>query len=111
MALINKETICAEIERRKIAYRSSDNLQDAIRYDEITDILAFLDSLPEQPVEGLEEEAINYCFDNGINLSPRQATDFARHFAEWGRKQVLQEIYDGKVKPVDKITAAWLDGE
>lgn len=35
----------------------------------------------------------------------------ARHFAEWGRKQVLQEIYDGKVKPVDKITAAWFDDE
>ena len=33
----------------------------------------------------------------------------ARHFAEWGRKQILQEIYDGKVKPVDKITSAWLD--
>jgi hypothetical protein len=37
--------------------------------------------------------------------------EVARHFAEWGRKQVLQEIYDGKVKPVDKITAAWLDDE
>lgn len=30
----------------------------------------------------------------------------ARHFYELGRKQVLQEIYDGKAKPVDKITTA-----
>lgn len=31
--------------------------------------------------------------------------------AGWGKKQVLQEIYDGKVKPADKITAAWLADE
>lgn len=33
----------------------------------------------------------------------------AKHFYELGRKQVLQEIYNGKTKPVDKITAAWLN--
>lgn len=35
--------------------------------------------------------------------------DIAHYFCKLGRKQVLQEIYDGKTKPVDKITAAWLD--
>jgi len=44
-------------------------------------------------------------------LSVEDVAFIARHFAEWGRKQVLQEIYESKVKPVDKITAAWLDDE
>lgn len=49
-------TIRAEIERRKIAYRSSDNLQDAIRYDEITDLLAFLDTLEEKSENPINQE-------------------------------------------------------
>lgn len=87
-------------------------------------LLNFLDSLPEQPVEGLENEIQRY-FDgwgevgDGDNIVTKNSDyiglkdlpKIARHFAEWGRKQVLQEIYDGKVKPVDKITAAWLDDE
>lgn len=49
--------------------------------------------------------------DEKAILVGEQFHQIARHFAEWGRKQVLQEIYEGKVKPVDKITAAWLDDE
>ena len=42
----------------------------------------------EEPVcDNLEKEAVNYCFDNGLNLSPRVATDFARHFANWQKAQ------------------------
>ena len=42
-------------------------------------------------------------------IAVEQFDAIARYFCELGRKQVLQEIYDGKTKPVDKITAAWLD--
>ena len=38
----------------------------------------------EQPV--WEKEAVIYCYDNGLNLSPRVAKDFARHFYELGRQ-------------------------
>lgn len=74
----------------------------------------------EQPVEGLEgefrKEVIKFSQDHFEELHGDMDTIdivhiIARHFAEWGRKQVLQEIYEGKVKPVDKITAAWLDDE
>ena len=39
-------------------------------------------SLPEKVADDkvLEVEAVSYCFDNGLNISPRVATDFARHF-------------------------------
>lgn len=63
----------------------------------------------------LEKEVEKYLLDNvdfvTKSTSKEMVNTLARHFAEWGRKQVLQEIYDGKVKPVDKITAAWLDDE
>ena len=91
---------------------------------ELNRLISFIDSLQqEQPVEGLEEEIKRMVYDvvydlNGPAiigtseyLSVEDIADIARHFAEWGRKQVLQEIYEGKVKPVDKITAEWLDDE
>lgn len=71
--------------------------------------------------EGLEEEIEIFCEDMWNSLPNFNYSDgkavitvvekAASHFAEWGRKQVLQEIYDGKTKPVDKITAAWLTDE
>ena len=50
----------------------------------------------QKPVEGDNETEIQKAFREGKSA---------------GRKQVLQEIYEGKVKPVDKITAEWLDDE
>ena len=44
-----------------------------------------------------------------MSFTPPAILRLAEHFYERGRKQVLQEIYEGKVKPVDEITAAWLD--
>lgn len=72
--------------------------------------------------EGMEEAAENYRRES-CNAAlkphidgpmPEYGGSIKEAFiagAEWGRKQVLQEIYEGKVKPVDKITAAWLDDE
>lgn len=65
------------------------------------------------PDVNLEKEVEKYLLDNADfvtkSTSNEMVNALASHFAEWGRKQVLQEIYEGKVKPVDKITAAWLD--
>lgn len=79
---------------------------------------ALLEHLKQgQSVSGLEEEVKKYWNAHALDYRVGRVADLdfiflcARHFAEWGRKQVLQEIYDGKVKPVDKITTAWLDGE
>ena len=135
MALIDKDQIRAEIERR--LKRENEILWNAKKRGTypspsceynlltLTSLRDFLDSLPEQvngpsrdqvgtkfAVEGLEEELKRYInSDEYINTRENGTLLIARHFAEWGRKQVLQEIYDGKVKPVDKITAAWLADE
>lgn len=53
MKYIDADKLRAEIERRKIVYRNTDDLKDAIRYDEITDLLSFLDTLQE-PMKGLD---------------------------------------------------------
>lgn len=37
--------------------------------------------LREETVD-LEKEAVAFCFDNGINITPYQATRIARHFYE-----------------------------
>jgi len=45
----------------------------------------------EQPEVDLERDAVSYCYDNGINISPRQAKGIARHFYELGlnaRKEI-----------------------
>ena len=60
--------------------------------------LSFLSTIEsEKPIDGLEDEAVSYCFDNGLNLSPRVATDFARHFAQWGKDQMMEEAVEGEV--------------
>ena len=79
-----------------------------------------IDSLQqEQPEVDLKKEIITQWSkcnptDEGMGseyaiITVEQFDAIARHFYELSRKQVLQEIYDGKTKPVDKITAAWLD--
>lgn len=69
----------------------------------------------KRPVKGLDEEMEKFFETMPVleheNIFEDTFKNIARHFAEWGRKQVLQEIYEGKVKPADKITAAWLDDE
>ena len=58
------------------------------------DVLSFLDTLEELVCEELGKEAVSYCFDNGLNLSPRVATDFARHFANWQKEQMMKEAVE-----------------
>ena len=62
----------------------------------------------------LENAAREYAMDDFYNgySTGSIVEDTMKNFkagAEWGRRNVLQEIADGKVHPVDRITAAWLD--
>jgi hypothetical protein len=93
------EQIKAEIERRWKDYRNSvtpDQPKYRTHYfvgkgEVCEELLSFLSTLEsEKPMnpEELEKDAVNYCFDNGLNLSPRVATDFARHFAQWGAEHL-----------------------
>ena len=71
-----------------------------------------LDVKPVEPEVDLEKEIYKewgkcYPTDEGMGdekaiLVSERFHQIARHFAEWGRKQVLQEIYEGKVKPVTR---------
>ena len=55
-------------------------------------ILAFIEALQqEQPEVDLEKEAVSFCFDNGINISPGQAKNIVRHFYELGLKARKEE--------------------
>ena len=55
----------------------------------------FEKSLPTKVADSkeLENEVVSYCFDNGLNLSPRVATDFAHHFYELGCTRTAEK-YD-----------------
>lgn len=90
-----KETIRAEIERRiDTCYRTDGRIapprtRNAIVIDEFQDLLAFLDTLPEQPVNKLEEEIDRLWESFSEEMSgPHNLFDIyrrlARHFAEWG---------------------------
>ena len=98
-----------------------------------SDLRAEFDKLcPPQPIQGsiapeadLEAEVDKYLVENYTNDTDvdtpflermfshdrNDLVQFARHFAEWGRKKVLQEIHDGKYKVADKHTAVWLEDE
>lgn len=41
--------------------------------------------------EDLERDAVNFCFDNGLNTTPRIAKTIAKHFYELGRLNVRKE--------------------
>ena len=114
---IDVEKLKAEIERLNslVSYESKDRHDEGLHdaYKAVKNVIASLQQ--EQLEVDLEKEIDDYL--EPIKAWQIQEAPFtsmencARHFAKWGRKQVLQEIYDGKVKPVDKITAAWIDDE
>lgn len=88
MALIDKDQIRAEI-KRQIKSLEKDWLGARAARWAFEEILKYIDSLPEQPVEGLEEEVKRYYFEHFYHISGEQLTlsvltNIARHFAEWG---------------------------
>ena len=96
-----KETIRAEIERRKNEWQALLDKGNAVSpkivqelINEDLNILNFLDTLPEQPAsKELYEEVNRYYSDNFAYLTSDQPTlsiiaNIARHFAEWGAKHL-----------------------
>lgn len=52
-----------------------------------SELLGIIDSLQqEQPEVDLERDAVQFCFDKGINITPYQAKMIAHHFYELGMK-------------------------
>lgn len=83
-----KEQIRAEIERLcEIDYPCDTNEQAIGFYDALDRIEDFLDTLPEQPVEGLEEAAEAHTFfaanQPGQEWETHDVTDAFKAGAEW----------------------------
>lgn len=98
-----KETIRAEIERRFWDYGTP--LHDDAVTKKVDEILDIIDkTLPEQPVEGLEEElekmwrktSKRYYYSlvgSGVcaEIERGEFNEIARHFAEWGAAHARKE--------------------
>ena len=127
MKYIDAEKLRAEIKRQKheleLSIQSQGDYGQSCHIVAYDNILSLIDSLQqEQPKVDLDAE-IEMEWDSFnkhlaeydkeaeevVWLNRFSFEDIAHYFCKLGRKQVLKEIYDGKVKPVDKITAAWLD--
>ena len=95
-----KDQIRAEIMRRIKFHYKEGIIVNTDRIDEDEIILSFLDSIPEQPVEGLEEEIKRMVYDvvydldgpaimgTSEYLSVEDIAYIARHFAEWGAEHL-----------------------
>jgi hypothetical protein len=103
MKYIDAEKLIAEIERRreKCADIAADERNEEVAeyyrgkevaYDETSSLITSLQQ--EQPEVDLEREAVMFCFDNAINITPRQAKEIARHFFELGRNTKKEESYE-----------------
>lgn len=92
MRYIDSEKLIAEIDRLGDVLNDPICQRDALGPDWVNggkkmlkEIRSYIESLQqEQPEVDLERDAVSYCYDNGINISPRQAKGIARHFYELG---------------------------
>lgn len=90
MALIDKDQIRAEIERRKDLYKRTysalhpDDLEASISYGQarcMDELLDFLDTLPEQEPQGLDEAANEFANQDCVTFISRKKGFIAG--AEW----------------------------
>lgn len=101
------EKIRAEIERLKGqlirgACAAQIEIETNCKDEAYNEVLAFLDTLSEEPDKSLVEEVKRYYSDNFAYISSDQPTlsiltNVARHFAEWQKQQMLKEAVEGKV--------------
>ena len=97
--MTQKEQIRQEIERRKKG-NMYDELPTTIgRYYEDRDLLAFIDSLPEEkPLEDLEEAAARYERENRQSIiSSVDIVDAFIAGAEWQREKIKKEEVECKI--------------
>ena len=135
MALIDKETIRKEIERRIENCVKNVNHRPCHRIEELCELLSFLDALPEQPVEGLDttedfvEEVRQYYSNNCTWDALKQPmlsiiTRCARHFYEFAeghamlagmnkmKEQMMEKAVEGEIcgRVYDHINVRFADG-
>lgn len=108
MKYIDADRLKAEIERRRLSNRYI----DTEGYE--SELLEIINELQqEQPEVDLKKEIERTYYDGSVtDTSDMDHVDYeniARHFYELGRQSILQDFYNGKCKPVDKITSAWLE--
>ena len=92
MALIDKETICKEIERRFWDYGTPLHDEDVTK--KVDEILDFLDTLPEQPVEGLEEEVKNYFQGHWPGMETVEQCNTDMHFTPPAIMRLAEHFYE-----------------
>ena len=103
---IDANQLRSEIDRRiKVIVNSplDGGEMDAINGARCLELMSFrkyIDSIPEQPEDGLDDEIERVCAEieeknpQHRGLKPSGIAKIARHFAEWGAEQALQEIRD-----------------
>ena len=82
-----KEEICSKCIHHKKnddCYYPYGGMQRRINENGVYECKGFCEKEQAQTEVDLENEAVAFCFDNGINVTPRQATRFARHFYKLG---------------------------
>lgn len=74
------------------------------------DILSFIDFLQqEQPKVDLERDAVQFCFDKGLNITPYQAKMIASHFYELGQLEMRHRITNPEynIKVVEQLKSEY----
>ena len=99
---IDKSALLAEIEKRMQELRPTNTHQMQVGEKMDRDVLMWLNALTWvkkiletlevkegdfKPIDDdFERDAVNFCFDNGLNTTPRIAKTIAKHFFELGLK-------------------------
>ena len=81
----NIDKIKAEIEKRLELYDPAYTNAGT----ELKNLLSFIESLEkaEDFPTDLERDAVSYCYDHGVNITPRQAREIASHYLMVGHKE------------------------
>ena len=106
--MTDKEKIRAEIERRLSAHDKVDHLEaqevgkawNRGHRGALESVLAFIDSLPEETDDGLEDAAKRYAENEMMDgLAERAFTDVAK----WQKRKMMEEVESGEVSAVYKF--------
>ena len=108
--MTDKEKIRAEIERRMNKHKYSTALTEMVYAEEDENLLAFIDSMPEEPscpilsddLDKLMKEVQKYYSDNFDYITSDQPTlsiltNIARHFTEWQKRKMMEKAVEGYV--------------
>lgn len=92
MKLIDKDALLAKIWKRRDKHFHFGGSPASEYCHEDDEIIAIINTLEVKEVDyapidnDFERDAVNFCFDNGLNTTPRIAKTIAKHFFELGLK-------------------------